>query len=289
MKFKINYFVLLIAMAVFFTACNNADNQEKENVDLKIVSLNGTISEIVCEIGLQDNIVGVDVTSTYPENLTQLPSIGHVRNLSAEGIISLFPTEVLGLKSEIKPDLVQQLENAGVKVTLFELNHSLQGAQDLISDISKHYNIDNEKVKELKENISTQIQSIESYPFVPKVLFIYARGGGNLMVAGKKTSVDKVLEIAQAENAITDFNDFKPLTPEALIKANPDVILMFDKGIESIEGMEGLLKVPGIAETKAGKNKKLITMDGQLLTGFSPRLGLAVKELNQKLNQAISE
>ena len=117
----------------------------------------------------------------------------------------------------------------------------------------------------------------------PKVLFIYARGAGNLMVAGKETPLHSMIELAGAENAAAELTDFKPLTPEALLTTNPDVILMFDSGLQSLGGVDGLLKVEGIAATNAGKNKKVVSMDGQLLSGFGPRLGEAVVELHNKL------
>ncbi|HTN17434.1 MAG TPA: ABC transporter substrate-binding protein, partial [Chitinophagaceae bacterium] len=93
-----------------------------------------------------------------------------------------------------------------------------------------------------------------------------------------------MIKLAGGENAVSGFEDFKPLTPEALLNANPDVILMFTSGLESLGGMDGLLKVPGIAMTNAGKKKQVIEMDGQYLTGFGPRLGKAIAELSKKLD-----
>ena len=88
--------------------------------------------------------------------------------------------------------------------------------------------------------------------------------------------------MAGGKNAVSGFDDFKPLTSEALVAANPDVILMFSSGMESLDGMEGTLSIPGMKEVNAGKNKQIITMDGQYLAGFGPRVGQAVKELNQR-------
>src|SRR5690606_35624661 len=82
-----------------------------------------------------------------------------------------------------------------------------------------------------------------------------------------------------------DFEDFKPLTPEALIQSNPDYILLFEKGLESLGGIDGVLQIQGINQINAGKNKQIITMDGALLSGFGPRVGQAAKELNQLLSK----
>src|SRR5690606_23230277 len=106
---------------------------------------------------------------------------------------------------------------------------------------------------------------------------------GNLMVAGQKTPSDAIINLAGGVNAAQGLDDFKPLTPEAPMEAKTDVILMFDSGLQSIGVIEGILKIEGIAQTNAGKNKKVIAMVGQYLSGFSPRLGDAVLELNQKL------
>ena len=103
------------------------------------------------------------------------------------------------------------------------------------------------------------------------------------MVSGKNTPMASLIEIAGGENAVNDFEDFKPLTPEAVVKANPDVLFFFTSGLQGAGGNEGALKMPGIAQTNAGKNKKIIAMDGGLVSGFGPRLGEAAVELNKLL------
>src|SRR5690606_33860565 len=127
--------------------------------------------------------------------------------------------------------------------------------------------------------------AIKSEGSNPKVLFIYARGTGTMMVAGKDTQVGKMIELAGGVNAVNDFADFKPLTAEALVAANPDVILLFDSGLSSLGGIDGLWEVQGNKQTNAGKNRKVIEMDGQFLTGFSQRLGKALEELGKKIHK----
>jgi iron complex transport system substrate-binding protein len=94
-----------------------------------------------------------------------------------------------------------------------------------------------------------------------------------------------MIQLAGAQNAVNEFAGFKQLSSESLVAANPDVILLFDSGLQSLGGADDLLKVPGVAETNAGRNKKFIAMDGQFLSGFGLRLPQAVGELNKKLNQ----
>ena len=106
-----------------------------------------------------------------------------------------------------------------------------------------------------------------------------------MMVSGTGTPVDIMIQLAGAQNAVTEFTGFKQLSSESLVAANPDVILLFNSGLQSLGGADGLMKVPGVAQTNAGRNKKVVAMDGQFMSGFGLRLPEAVNELNKKLNQ----
>lgn len=274
------------ATMLLFAACGNPKEKEttKKEDDIRIVSLSGTTSEILCSLGMQDKIIGVDVTSTYPEPVAQLPKVGHNRNISAESIIALKPTLVIGIAENIKPELTEQLKSAHVKVLLYHLENSIAGTKSLVKDMADSLGKAS-AVQAISDNIDKDLKDAPALNRKIKVLFIYARGAGTMMVAGNHTAATAMIGIAGAENAVNDFEDFKPLTPESLLKANPDVILMFDSGLQSLGGIDGLLKVPGVAQTNAGKNKQVIEMDGQLLTGFGPRVGKAVAELSKKLNE----
>jgi iron complex transport system substrate-binding protein len=247
----------------------------------RIVSLSGTVSEIICTLGRQGQLVGVDVTSTYPKALEKLPKVGHSRNISAEGVLALRPTLVIGTTESLKPDVAAQLKSAGVTVQLFKQEYSVAGTRQLIKDVAAAFGATAQAA--VLKKLDADLAQVKKPAKAPKVLFIYARGTGTLMVAGTGTQAEKVIQLAGGQNAVTDFAEFKPLTAEALVAANPDVLLLFDSGLASLGGVAGLEKIPGIAQTTAGKTHRVVEMDGQLLTGFGPRLGLAVTELAQKL------
>jgi iron complex transport system substrate-binding protein len=248
----------------------------------RIVSLSGTTSEIICALGKQAQLVGVDVTSTYPAALEKLPRVGHSRNISAEGVLALSPTLVVGTTESLKPEVAAQLKSAGVTVQLFRQDYSVAGTKQLVKDVAAAFGA-SAQVPAVLKKLDADLAQARKPAKAPKVLFIYARGTGTMMVAGTGTQAAKVIELAGGQNAVTDFADFKPLTAEALVAANPDVLLLFDSGLASLGGKAGLEKIPGIAQTTAGKTGRVVEMDGQLLTGFGPRLGLAVTELGQKL------
>lgn len=248
----------------------------------RIVSLSGAISEMLCALSLEPQIVGVDVTSNYPASLQQKPRVGHNRTISAEGILALRPTLVLGIKDEIKPEVMEQLTAAKVKVQLLTAAYSAEGTRLLLQEIAEATGT-SAKAKELRSTFDKQLAALKISPLKKKVLFIYARGTGSMTVSGTGTALHSMIELAGAQNAITGFTQFKPLSAESLVAANPDVILMFHSGLQSVGGAEGLLNVQGINATNAGKNKKIISMDGQFLSGFGLRLPAAIAELNKKL------
>lgn len=283
-------YIYIFAATLSLLACNKKEtnqsstdaieNEAEQNQ--KIVSLNGAISEALVILGAESQIIGVDVTSTYPESLkTKATDLGHVRSITAESILSLKPNVVFATSKDVNPTLNEQLKAANVSLKIINQEYSTEGTKNLITEIAKF--LKKENYQPLLENIDRQIAEIKPFEKKPKVLFIYARGAGNLMVAGKETPLHHMIELAGADNAAATITDFKPLTPEALLTINPDVILLFDTGLQSLGGIDGLLKVEGISATNAGKNQKIITMDGQLLSGFSPRLGEAVVELHNKL------
>ncbi|GAB3884525.1 heme/hemin ABC transporter substrate-binding protein [Spirosoma agri] len=252
---------------------------------VRIVSLDGTVSEILCDLGLQSHLIGVDVTSTYPESLKKLPKVGHNRTISAEGVISLKPTLVLTTQNAgTKSEVIEQIKSAGINVITFQQEYSIAGAKKLIQDVATTCQVGS-KAKPLIKKLDADLALVKKATNSPKVLFIYARGTGTMMVSGRGTQVDKMIELAGGVNATPDFENYKPLTAESLVAANPDVILLFDSGLESLGGPGGLLKVQGVAQTNAGKYGRIIDMDGHLLSGFSPRLGKALQELAQKMNQ----
>jgi len=282
-------FVVFFAFAGLFTfsSCNVSLTAETEISDsTKIVSTNGTLSEILVALGFEDNIVGVDVASTYPASLQLKPKIGHNRDISAEGVLALGADVAVGIADVVKPEVIEQIRATGTKFLLFDHDYSVDGAKQLIRAVAdslgrpaKGDSILNALEADLAKADSVVARSGSK----PKVLFIYARGTGTMMVAGQRTQLDKIIELAGGVNAVQGFEDFKPLTSEALIAANPDVILLFDSGLSSLGGIDGLLQVQGINQTNAGKNRKVVEMDGQFLTGFGPRLGKAIVELAEKI------
>lgn len=284
---KLSASALFIA-AILFISCNNSKQPKADTQHAsRIVSLNGSITEVLCAFGMEKNIVGVDVTSNYPESVNKIEKVGYVRSLAAEKVLALNPTLVLAFSEGMKPELKDQLSSAQVHSIIIKQEYTINGTKAFIKTLAENFD-QQPKADELNNKIDEDLKKVEVLSSKPKVLFIYARGAGTLMVAGNHTAPKGMIELAGGENAISGFDDFKPLTPEALVNANPDIILLFDSGLQSLGGMEGLMAIPGVSQTNAGKTKNVIEMDGQYLAGFGPRIGEAVVFLNQKFKATVA-
>lgn len=274
--------LVVLALSFGLTACNSTpktETQKEEKVEEKrIVSLNGSITEIIYAVGSQKELIGVDVTSTFPKETEKLTNLGHTRKLEIESLIGLNPSHVVMMEEEVSPDLKSKLKQAKIELVTFKQPNSVAGTKALITDVSAWLGKTDE-AKNLRSELDATISKLKKLDKKPKVMFVYARGAGTLMVAGEKTPMEQMILLAGGENAGKGFVDFKPLTSESVIAANPDVILMFESGAQSL-GPDGIFNVPGVAVTNAGKNKALIQMDGQLLSGFGPRVADALVELN---------
>lgn len=288
---KISILVVAIVSLATFSCKKDEAKVEETTVETKteahkIVSLNGAVTEIVAALGHEKEIIGVDVTSTYPETIkTTAKDLGHVRTISIESIIALKPTVILATEKDMSPELAEKIKGAGIEAHIFKQDFTPEGSKKLIADVAgvlKHADF-----KALTDKIDADLAKVQPIANAPKVLFIYARGAGTLMVAGTNTPIEKTIALAGGQNAITEFEDYKPLTPESLIKGNPDVILLFTSGLESLGGVDGLLKIQGVSQTNAGKNKKVIALDGALISGFGPRVGEGAATLNAELIKAV--
>ena len=205
-----------------------------------------------------------------------------MRSISIEPLMALNPTLVMASAKDMNPDLLKKLKDSGIRTEVYDQQFSVDGTKKLIAEVAETLGETN--YQPLISKIDEDLAKVEPLARKPKVLFIYALGN-NLMVSGKDTQMASLIGIAGGENAVNDFEGFKPLTPEALLKYNPDALLFFSDGLQSSGGVDGVLKMPGVAQTNAGKNKKIIAMDGGLMSGFGPRLGEAAVSLNQLISE----
>lgn len=248
----------------------------------RIVTLGGSVTELVFAVGAGDRVIGVDATSLYPEEVGALPKVGVYRQVAAEGILSLGPDLVVASADAGPPSALAQIEAAGVRVEVLPAGDTVDAARARIRRAGALFDAD-DRAAALVDRLDADIAGVVRPEEPPRVLFVYARGAGALSVAGTDTSAHAMIELAGGVNAVTAWSGYRPLTPEALVSAAPDVILLTIHGLASLGGEPGLLGVPGVSLTPAGRAGRVVVLDDLLLLGFGPRTGEAARSLAMAL------
>jgi iron complex transport system substrate-binding protein len=259
----------------------------------RIVPLSGDVAEIVWTLGLGANIVGVDVSAVYPPELQKLPQIGFERQLSAEGILSLNPTVVIGKEQAGPKAALDQVRAAGVPVVIVAEPQTIEAPVSKIRDVAAALGL-----PEAGEALAakTELEIAEAREFAatatskPKVLFLYVRGGGTQLIGGAGSVADAIIDAAGGIDAgvAAGIQGFLPITAEAVVAAQPDVIIVPQSGVDSIGGIDALLQIPGVAETPAAKNGRILVYDDLLLLGMTPRTGAMVRQLALDLHPELA-
>ncbi|RIJ69829.1 ABC transporter substrate-binding protein [Nakamurella silvestris] len=248
------------------------------------VNLSGSLAEIVFTLGLGDHVVGRDISSTFYA-AEHLPVVTQGHDLATEPILALNPTLILVDGSVGPPEVIDQIRAAGVAVVVIDEAWSLDGIAPRISAVATALGVPGVG---MQLNARTEKQVSAALASAPKdheklrVAFLYVRGtAGVYLIAGDGSGADSMIEAIGAEDAGTaiGLKKFRPLTSEGLINAAPDVILVMNEGLTSVGGIDGLLKLPGVAQTPAGANRRVVAMDDSALLSFGPRTGEMVQAL----------
>jgi iron complex transport system substrate-binding protein len=264
----------------------------------RIVSVGGALTETVYALGAQDDLVGVDTTSLFPAAARALPSVGYARTLSAEGVLSLHPTLLVATEEAGPPPVLRQLEAASIKLVVLDSDHRFEGVlarTRQLAALTARAPAGDALAARLREAWQAteqhvaQLRAASKNP--PRVLFVLSFSVGQVRVAGRDTGADAMLRYAGAVNAFGaadgGFVGYKPLAPEAAIAAAPDVILVTDQGLQAVGGIDGVLRLPGLAETPAGRARRVVSIESLLLLGFGPRLPQAVATLADALHAKV--
>mgnify|MGYP000160827309 FL=1 len=240
---------------------------------LRIVSLANGAAEIISALGFRKSLVGRDIASTTTE-LRSVPIVTSGHQLIAEKVISLKPDLVVIDAGTGPKSAIQTLKSANLKVATIPEAWNLQDMYMKVSAIAGLLSAKAEG-KQLTALMKSSVSaSKESIGWKPNVLFMYLRGPSSIyLIGGPGSGADSLISAIGGVDvgAKTLKNPFNTLTSEALIKANPDVILVMTKGLQSVGGVSGLLKLPGVKQTNAGKRIRIMSADDSLLLSFGPR------------------
>jgi iron complex transport system substrate-binding protein len=269
-----------------------ADETTAPASDRRIVTLGGTVTEIVYALGAGNHVVAVDKTSVYPPETERKRTLDLFRKTSAESVLSHDPDLVLATDAVKPPAALEKVRAADVEVVEVDSAETIDAAKARIRSVGEVLDR-TEQADTLVEALENGVEeaqkgSVACSP-APKTLFVYARGKGTVFVAGKDTSAARMIELVGGEHVPESIEGFKPLTPEAVVDVSPDAILLTTRGLRSIGGVDGLSKLPGLSESAAVKEERVVAIDDLKLLGFGPRTGEALGELQSKLCSSAGE
>jgi iron complex transport system substrate-binding protein len=259
----------------------------------RIVPLNGDIAETIFTLGLTSRVVGVDTSALYPKkHVDALPKIGYQRTLSAEGILSLRPTVVIGSTEAGPPTVIKQLRAAGVTVLIVPEIVALNAGPRKLRLLGRALGVPKRGerlARQVEGQIATAKREAARATSKPRTAFLYLRGSAVQMIGGRNTRADTMITAAGGIDAgsALGIDGYRPITAESLVAAQPDVILVPTLGLASVGGVEGLLRIPGIAQTPAGRNRRIVHFADDLLLGLGPRTGSALRRLVRGLHPEV--
>lgn len=261
---------------------------EEQLSSKRIVALANGSAEIISALGYKENLIGRDIASTDAD-LKSVPVItsGHV--VIAEKIISLNPDLVLIDKATGPAGAIAALKSANILVKEIPEAWQLSDISMRVASIADAIGAPQAGAK-LATELQSAISTVKGVGNKTGVVFLYLRGGSAIyLVGGKGSGADSLISAIGAVDlgAAQLPNPFNPMSSELILKLNPDVILVMSKGLQSVGGISGLTQLPGIAQTGAGKSKRIIAVDDSLLLSFGPRTPDLLTRLAAALSKVI--
>lgn len=262
--------------------------------DERIVSLWGDITEVMFGLGYGDQIVAVDASSNYPAEVEALPKLGFTGNFlgSAEAILAHNPTTVIAGSNAGPQEVLDQLKASGVQLLIVERGDT----NDIETPIRNIRNVaavlgEEEQgerfVTEVQGKIDEAKARGEQLANKPRVAFVLFSSQRMQFIGGLGSEADVMITTAGGINAAAEagFNGMMPYSPEGIVATQPDVLIVTERGLSVVGGMEGVLAWPGIAQTPAGQSGNILVFEDLYFMGMGPRTGDALLELVEALEQ----
>ena len=254
----------------------------------------GGITEIICALGYESSLVGVDTTSRYPLSVRHLPSVGYARHLSLEGVLALAPQQVIVGHDAGPLAVLSRLREAGVLVSRVEDGHTLDALISRVKQVGQVLQCDG-KVQALIEKLNVEWDALRQTLALPartiRVMFILAQTPSQTLVAGTDTGADAMLKHAGLQNAFSGVRGYRPVSAEAIIAAQPDlVVLTQPDALTAGNGSNSrslIHQFKGLSATPAARPGRWLVFDTMFLLSFGPRLPDAILTLRRASLEAM--
>jgi iron complex transport system substrate-binding protein len=275
---------LVLAKTPLVSSCNIANDTSD------IVIAGGSITEILYFLDEEDRIRGVDVTSNFPKETNKLPSIGYVRSLSTEGILSLNPKLILGENDMGPPLVIDQIKEVGVDLRIIYEEQTAMGIIEKISCIASIIGIQDKAQEEIKNKLMPKLKDLKKFQddkvFKKKrVMLILSMQGTSPIVAGAGTSGDGFIKMTGAVNVFESFKGWKPVSEEAIIASDPDYFIIPSRDMHKNSDVKSLTSNPIFKNTRAGSKENFIFEDSMAMLGFGPRTIMTALKVAKEIYQ----
>jgi iron complex transport system substrate-binding protein len=287
--------VVVLAALILAGCADPADAPPETGADaapadsMRIVALGGSVAETIFALGAEDRLIARDLSAVYPEAINAIPSIGYYRMIGAEGVLSTRPTLVLADPNAGPPTALEQIEQAGVTVTRLPGGPSPDSTAAQVRAIADALGLQDQGetlVDSMRAALAEAQQLLAQDAQRPRVLLVLDQEGrGRIMLAGRDTNADTFIRLAGGENAFGEVPGYQPLAAEALIEAQPEVIIMLEQTAAQIGGPDAFRQRPEVAATPAAQNGRIIVLPNAALN-FGPGLGRFVLDFARELHGA---
>ena len=273
---KLYLYMILICFPLKIMLGINSNYCEESMDASRIVIAGGSITEIIYFLGEQERIVALDVTSNYPPEAKSLPSIGYVRALSAEGLLSTNPSIILGEDDMGPPAVIKQIRETSYDMRIIPEKRTIDGIIEKIECIASILDIAEKSdaiiSKKLEPHIKTIVKNRKKIVKKGvKIMLVLNMQSSSIIVAGSKTSGSGFIDLIGGENIFNSFEGWKPVNAEAIIELNPDYIIVPQRNVHKGLDVTKIADSELFKNTTAGKNKNFIFDDAMAITGFGPR------------------
>lgn len=260
----------------------------------RIVTLAGDLTEAVWILGFGESVVATDVTTIYPPEAVGLPVVGVGRFLNAEAVLAQNPTLVIGDTQTSPLVAIEQIRSAGVPVVILEVPTTFEGLYNKMQGLGMALGLPargEELAEEIRTAIDKALSTATPFSTKPNIAFVYSRGPDVMLLFGSEMTTQPMIEAAGGVDvgAASGVTGTVSVTPEAIVAAAPDVIIITSEGLDALGGIDGLLEIPGFAETPAGRDRRVLDYpEGDFLT-FGPRIAESLELLIAELRSILGE
>jgi len=286
--------ILYITISLLLFRCERFSNDDKKNSHHeRIVCISKQYSEIIFALQAQEDLVAVDISSTYPAEAKKLPTVGYHRALSAEAILAMKPTLIFQ-DNNIGPEhVIKQLNDLKIPMKDFGKHSStIEGTDSLIREMGSYFHkehLADSLCSKLKSDMNIALENAKQYKDSVRVLVIhYGQATNHYLVMTKKSTGAKMVEWAGGKMAVTDKKGMKEISPEVVAESDPDVILLTDFGYDRLGGsMQKIKELPGVSSTKAFRDNRIYRIEEHDLVYMGPRTGENVMLIQKLIHQNV--